>query len=194
MKKLIPILLLLLCACESFVGGSTTTQRPALGRPAIAPDGAFWDATVVARRGDRKAFMYTLSPRFVHRSLFPDEELADVTSQAEFDAQREEIETRLTPFEPVVNRMADRYMRHLTTVMKDRFVEVSRPRYNIDYTDSFDRAEGPNRATVTVTAHPKVASAADEQPEKFEVRFIMDGRRWLIEELDPDPLKGSFAR
>lgn len=195
MKRLVLLILLIaLCGCERYISGSTTSDRPALNRPAIGPDGAFWDAAVVAGRGERDAFLYLLSPQFVHRALFPEDDLDEITTQGDFDEQRGEIEERLADYEPVVDRLARRYMRHLAELVEGRLVEVGRPRYNIDYTDTFDRAEGPNRATVTVTVYPKSALGEDIEPEVFEVDFIMDGRRWLIDGFDPDPMKGSFAR
>ena len=185
------VMLLLLCGCTI---GSSTTERPALARPAIEPDGAFWDAADSARRGDREAFMYCLSPQMVYRALFPAKPLKPVTTQAEFDAQREVIAAELAPHAQVINGMADRYMAELDALLRDQFIEASRPRYEILFRDSFSRADGPNFAYVIVSVYPKHALPDGFKPETMEVRFIQDGRRWLIDEFGNDKLKGAFVR
>lgn len=194
--RCLPFLLfaMLVASCASLEGGSSTTSRPALTRPAIEPDGAFWDAVVVAEKGDIHAFLFLLSPRMVYRALFPDEELAEVTSQAEFDKQRADIEEKLEPFQVAVQRLASRYMQELQELLRDRFVEVSKPSYTIQHKDSFDRADGPNAARVTVTIFPKSALPKDFEPAVMEVLFVQDGRRWLIDSIGDDKLKGAFVR
>lgn len=185
------VMLMLLCGCTI---GSSTTERPALSRPAIEPDGAFWDAADSARRGDREAFLYCLSPQMVYRALFPAKPLKPVTTQAELDAQRETIAAELAPHTGVVQSLADRYMDELDALLRDRFIEASRPRYEILYRDSFSRADGPNFAYVIVSVYPKHALPEGFKPEVIEVRFIQDGRRWLIDEIGNDKLKGAFVR
>ena len=183
------------CAsCASLEGGSSTTERPALTRPAIEPDGAFWDAATVAKRGDADAFLFMLSPQMVYLALFPDEELPPVTSQEEFTKQRQLLETKLEPYENVVDRFAARYMLELQKILRDRFVEVSKPTYTAQFKDSYDRLEGPNRARVTVRIYPKTAMPEGTEPETMEVRFVQDGRRWLIDGFTNDKLKGAFVR
>lgn len=191
--RLLP-LFLLFCTLAACTVGSSTTQRPALTKPAIEPDGAFWDAAVVAREGDSQAFLYLLSPRMVYHALFPDDELRAVTSQEEFDKQRADIDEKLKPYGKVVQRFAARYMAELRDILKDRFIEVSKPTYNIKYKGDYDRATGPNTARVIVKIYPKKALPEGFQPETMEVRFIQDGRRWLINGLSNDKLKGAFVR
>jgi len=192
----LPLLIapLLLSACTSFEGGSSTTDRPALTRPAIEPDGAFWDAAVVAKRGDTEGFLFMLSPQMVYRALYPEGELAEISDQEGFDKQREKIEAELKPLENVVDQMARRYMNQLRNLLKDKFIEVSKPTYSIRYKDKFDRAAGPNTARVTVTIYPKKALPENFEPEVMEVRFIQDRRRWLINGIINDKLKGAFVR
>jgi hypothetical protein len=192
MRRLPLILLaLLLGACTI---GSSTTERPALTRPAIEPDGTFWDAVTVAGKNDREAFLYLLSPQMVFRALFPEAKLKQVATQEEFDAQREEIKAALVQYDLVVQDFATRYMSELHKLVSDRFIEVSRPDYNIVYNDEFDRAEGPNTAKVVVTVYPKKALDANFKPETIEVTFIQDGRRWLIHGFTNDKLRGAFVR
>jgi hypothetical protein len=192
MKRLPLILLgLLLGACTI---GSSTTERPALTRPAIEPDGTFWDAVTVAGKNDRKAFLYLLSPQMVFHALFPEAKLKEVTTQEEFDAQRKEIETTLKQHDLVVQDFATRYMGELHKLVSDRFIEVGRPNYNIGYNDEFDRAAGPNTAKLVVTVYPKHAVDESYKPETIEVTFIQDGRRWLIHGFTNDKLRGAFVR
>lgn len=181
-------------SCASLEGGSSTTGRPALTKPAIEPDGAFWDATTVAKRGDADAFLFLLSPQMVYLALFPEEELPPVESQEEFTKQREQLELKLEPFQKVVDRFAARYMLELQKILRDRFVEVSKPTYTAQFKDSYDRLEGPNRARVTVKIYPKTALPENAEPETMEVRFVQDGRRWLIDGFTNDKLKGAFVR
>jgi hypothetical protein len=182
---------LLLASCTI---GSSTSERPALSRPAIEPDGAFWDAVTIARQHDREAFLYLLSPQMVFRALFPEAKLDEITSQEEFNAQREELQQALEPYAAVVQDFANRYMAELEKLVRDRFIEVSRPKYDIKFKDKFDRAAGPNTATVTVSIYPKSAIEEGFTPEVIEVTFIQDDRRWLIHALSNDKLKGAFVR
>jgi hypothetical protein len=188
---LLPTLALLLCACQI---GSSTTQRSALPRPAIEPDGTVWDAITVAHRRDGESFRFLLSPQMIYRALYPEAELPEVTSQKEFDAQRAELEAELAANEVVVKQLAARYMAELDKLVADRFIEVGKPNYIILYKDDFDRAAGPNRAMVTMTIYPKHSVPAGYKPETIEVQFVMDGQRWLIDGLDHDKLKGAFVR
>ena len=194
MKALPLILLLLLAGCSAATIGSATTDRPALTRPAIEPDGAFWDAVTVAGKGDRKAFLYMLSPQMKYRALFPEAKLKEVTTQEELDTQRAEIETVLKQHEPVVQEFAARYMNELHKLVSDRFIEVGKPDYDIKFNDSFDRASGPNTAKLIVSVYPKKPIDETFKPEIIEVTFLQDGRRWLIHGFSNDKLKGAFVR
>jgi hypothetical protein len=182
---------LMLASCTI---GSSTTERPALSRPAIEPDGAFWDAVTVAREHDREAFLYLLSPQMVFKALFPEAKLEEITTQEEFNEQREELGKALEPHAAVVQDFANRYMAELEKLVRDRFIEVSKPKYDIKFNDEFDRASGPNTATVKVSVYPKSGIDQAFKPEVIEVTFIQDGRRWLIHALGNDKLKGAFVR
>lgn len=195
MIRVLPIAVLLLTACSSaFTFGTSTTQRPAITKPAIGPDGAFWDAVDASRRGDRDAFLYLLSPQKVYLALFPEAELPAVESQEEFDAQRLELEAELKLHEPVVESYADRYMAELARLTRDRFVETGQPAYRIMYTGTGGLAEGPNLAILDVRIYPKSSMPEGAEPETLKITYIQDGRRWLVYEISPDPLKGAFVR
>jgi hypothetical protein len=194
MKRLPLILLVLLAGCSSATIGSATTERPALTRPAIEPDGTFWDAVTVAGKADREAFLYLLSPQMIFRALFPEAKLKEVTTQSELDDQRAQIEATLKQHEGVVQEFATRYMSELHKLVRDRFIEVGKPDYNIKFNDKFDRATGPNTAKVIVNVYPKKAIDDAFKPEIIEVTFIQDGRRWLIHGFANDKLKGAFVR
>jgi hypothetical protein len=194
MKRLPLILLVLIGGCSSATIGSATTERPALTRPAIEPDGAFWDAVTVAGKADRKAFLYLLSPQMVFRALFPEAKLKEVTTQKDLDDQRKEIEATLQQHDAVVQEFATRYMSELNKLVSDRFIEVGKPDYNIRFNDKFDRATGPNTAKVVVSVYPKTPLPQGFKPEVIEVTFLQDGRRWLIHGFSNDKLKGAFVR
>jgi hypothetical protein len=191
--KCLPLILLVLLfgACTI---GSSTTERPALTRPAIEPDGTFWDAVTVAGKNDREAFLYLLSPQMIFRALFPEAKLKELTTQEQFDAQREEIEAALKQHDLVVQEFATRYMGELHKLVSDRFIEVGRPDYSINHNDEYDRAAGPNIAKLVVTVYPKHAIDEAFKPETIEVTFIQDGRRWLIHGFTNDSLRGAFVR
>lgn len=188
--SMVAVTLLLSCCAI----GTSTTQRSALPRPAIEPDGTFWDAVTVARKRDGEAFRYLLSPQMIYRALYPEAKLAELDSQKDFNAERTKIEAELAKHEPIVQSMATRYMEELDKLLEDRLVEVSKPSYTIKYKDDYGRAAGPNTARVTVTVYPKDPMADGAEPETVDVRFIMDGRRWLINGFDNDKLKGAFVR
>jgi len=192
MRALPCLLIALLAASCTF--GSSTTQRPALSRPAIEPDGTVWDAVTAAGKNDSEAFLYLLSPQMIYRALFPEARLRPVTSQKEFDEQRLELELALQPHAPVVQEFAARYMTELSNLVRDRFIEVSRPNYHIEFRDEYDRAAGPNHASVIVSVTPKTAVGPDFKPETIELHFVQDGRRWLIDGIANDRLKGAFVR
>lgn len=194
MIRCLPILALLLASCSAFTFGTSTTQRPAITKPAIGPDGAFWDAVTVSEKGDREAFMHLLSPQMTYKALFPEAQLREVESQEEFDAQRAQIETDLQPFEAVVQSYAERYMNELADTFHNKFIEVGRPVYLIKFTGTGGLAEGPNTAKLQVRIYPKTSMPEDAEPEVLDITFIQDGRRWLIYEITPDPLKGAFVR
>ncbi|MBZ0136653.1 MAG: hypothetical protein K8I27_09800 [Planctomycetes bacterium] len=194
MIRCLPVIALVLASCSAFTFGTSTTQRPAITKPAIGPDGAFWDAAVAAKRNDHEAFLYLLSPQMVYLALFPEARLAETESQEEFDLQRATINAELEPFEPVVHEYTARYMHELTSLLDDKFAEASQPVYSISHTGAGGRAEGPNQATITVRVYPKQSMKASQEPEVLNITFIQDGRRWLIHRINPDPLKGAFVR
>ncbi len=189
MRLALCCLLLLLGAC-SF--GTTTTQRPAVDKPAVAPDGAFWDAANVAGRQDVDAFLYILTPRFIHSELWPSVSRAEPTSINEYSEQHARLNRELALVDSDRRNFARGHMQRLAQVLQDRYVEVSRPSYDIKYRDDVGRAAGPNRATVTVRAWPKGAVKEGEKPDQFKVSFLQYGQRWLIDDIEPNPLKGTF--
>lgn len=174
--------------------GTSTTDRPAFNRPVIGPDGSFWDASNAADRHDNNALRLLVSARFIHEALLPNGERDEPTSTAQFDAERQRLESELKPFEATVARMIESHAEQLRRLTANRFVEVGRPEYDIKYRDGNDRADGPNRATLVVQCWPKGVVPADSKPETIRVQFVQDRQRWLIDGLDPDPLKGAFSR
>ena len=194
MIRCLPLLALMLASCSAFTFGTSTTERPAITKPAIGPDGTFWDAAAVSRKGDARAFLHLLSPQMTYEALFPEAELKPVETQEEFDIQRTQIEIELAPLQPTVNAYAARYMSELAEMLDDKFIEVGKPVYVIQYTGTGGRAEGPNEASLEVRIFPKGPMAEGQEPETLDIRFIQDGRRWLIHGISPDPLKGAFVR
>lgn len=192
------LMLLFIAGCTI---GTSTTQRPALSRPAIAPDGTFWDAVEVARNENAEGFLHVLSPGFVHACFLPRKRLSTPESQKDFNDLRDEVDASLADgasrnkvdLAAEKTRMAHGYMHLLRNLVKDRFIEVGKPDYDIQYQDEYDRAYGPNRATVIVTVNAKGRAAGTQGTEVIRVSFVQDGYRWLIESFEPDANKGSYA-
>ncbi len=191
-KSLFALLLLIAAAGCSI--GSTTTERPAINRPAIGPDGAFWDAVDAANRDSLEAFRFQVSPRFLHEGILPREKRNEPTSTEGFDQERIRLEKQLAPYASTVDRMLRSYMERLRNLTSNRFMDVGRPSYEIKYRDDFDRATGPNRAVVEVLIWSKKAMQPGDKPESFTVTFVQDRQRWLIDDITPNPLKGAFTR
>jgi hypothetical protein len=190
---------LMLAACNI---GSSTTERPALDYPPIGPDGTFWSAVSASREGNAQAFLHLVSPGFIHRA-FMNTALPEPESQAEFDGLREQVNSRLLAgatrnsvvLDVEVNRLAEGYMARLRELTRDRFIEVAQPVYGdgIRFRDQFDRAYGPNLVWLDVKVYTRQRTAPDFEPPSIRVRFIQDGFRWLIDDLEPDDLQGSFT-
>lgn len=199
--KCLPLILLLLVGCSSTTIGSATTTRPALTKPAIEPDGTFWDAVEVARMDNAEGILHVLSPNFVHACFLPRKRLSTPESQQDFNDLRDEVNASLTDgatrnkvdLAAEKTRMAHGYMRLLRNLVEDRYIEVGKPDYDIQYRDEYDRAYGPNRATVIVTVNAKGRAASKQAPDVMRVSFVQDGYRWLIDGFDPDPNQGSYA-
>jgi hypothetical protein len=189
----IAVLAFVLCSCSKY-WGSSTSERPALTEPAIGADGAFWDAAAAAQRGDTAAFRIMLSPRFIHESILPQERRDKPETPEDFDRERLRLETQLAPYEPDVQSMLVGYMHAIADLTANRFVEVSKPDNQIAHRDGYKRAMGPNRSSVKVLAWTKAAQGAEEKPDTLKVHFVQDGYRWLIDDLEPNRLKGAFAR
>jgi hypothetical protein len=189
---------LLMAACTI---GSSTTERPAVNRPAIGPDGTFWDAVNVSERMDTEAFRFIVTPQFLHSALLPAATRAVPTSQREFNSQRERLYAELVAaaersrvdLEFELDRVATGYMVELRHLLSDQMVVVGEPRYDVQYRDEFGRASGPNLAAVDVTIYPKTPLPEDYEPRVIIVRFVQDGHRWLIDALEPDTLRGAYA-
>jgi hypothetical protein len=196
------LILLVLTGCSGSLGiGTTTSQRPALLRPAVQPDGAFWDAMEVSRGESTEGFLHLLSPGFLHASFIPRERIPTPTSQDEFDELRAEVE-RLLAAAAARNgvdmateraRLAAGYMQDLRSLEKDHFIEVGKPVEAILHQDEYRRAYGPNRAHVIVSLHPTTSLPEDYQPRTLRVNFIQDGYRWLIDSFEPDPRRGAYV-
>ncbi|MBK8205608.1 MAG: hypothetical protein IPK87_02320 [Planctomycetes bacterium] len=192
------LMLLFIAGCTI---GTSTTQRPALSRPAIAPDGTFWDAVEVARTDNAEGFLHVLSPNFVHGCFLPRKRLSTPENQQDFNDLRDEVNASLADgatrnkvdLAAEKTRMAHGYMRLLRNLVEDRFIEVGKPDYDIQYQDEYDRAYGPNRATVIVTVNPKGRADSKSGDQVIRVSFVQDGYRWLIDSLEPDANKGSYA-
>lgn len=198
MKACAFILVLLLAGCTV---GSSTTDRPALPRPAVAPDGTFWDAIEVSRRDRAQGFLHIVSPRFLHSAFIPRERISEPVNTAEFDEQRKSVEAALmrgaqrnrVNLEAEKNRLAQGYMAELRRLVEDRFIEVGKPEYQFMYRNDFDQPWGPNRAWVIVNLYPKGTAAETDAPEVLRVNFVQDRHRWLIDSFEPDPRMGSFT-
>jgi hypothetical protein len=189
---------MLLAACTI---GSSTTERPAVNRPAIGPDGTFWDAVNVSERMDAAGFRFIVTPQFLHAALLPAANRPVPTSQSEFNTQRNRLYAELATaaerarveLEYELDRVAVGYMSQLQDLLTDQIVVVGEPRYDLRYRDEFGRASGPNHATVDVKVFPKGRLPEDFEPPVLKVRFVQDGFRWLIDSLEPDTLRGAFA-
>ncbi|MBE7491290.1 MAG: hypothetical protein HS108_05975 [Planctomycetes bacterium] len=174
--------------------GTSTTARPALNRPVVGPDGSFWDASDAADRGDLAALRRMFSARFLHEAILPRSTRRDPQSTQQFDDESARLLAELAPYEPTVQRMIEAYAAQLRRLTENRFVEVGRPEYEIRFRDEFDRAYGPNIAMLDVQCWPKHALEPDAKPETIRVRFVQNRQRWLLDGIEPDPLKGAFTR
>lgn len=193
MKRLTLLLCLAAAGCSTY-WGSTTTDRPALTDPAVRPDGAFWDAVAAAQRGDVEAFRFMLSPRFIHDAILPRENRPKLESAEEFDRERAELEAELAPHEATVKRMVAAYMQSVVELTSNKLVEVGQPDQNIEFRDGYRRAIGPNRASVTVLAWSRGAMGPGAKPDTLVVKFVQDGDHWLIDDFEPNRLKGAFIK
>lgn len=192
MRSLLLILILLpLAACNL---GSTTTRRPAIDRPAIGPEGVFWDAVTAAEMNDLDRFSFLLSARFLHESILPRRKRNVLDTQAEFVAERERLLLELEPYGLTVSSLRRRYMQNLRDRIKGTFVQTGNVAYGIQHVDEFGVASGPNRATLKVSFQAKGHTEDDYKPLEMKVRFIQDRHHWLIDGFDPDPLKGAFTQ
>lgn len=192
MRHLFSICLLFALAGCSF--GSTTTLRPALSRPVVGPDGSFWDAADAAARRDNDALRRLLTVRFIHEALLPAQSRNEPDSTAAYDRERQRLSEQLQVHEVAVARLLEAYAERLRQLTENRFVEVGRPEYEIKYRDDFDRANGPNRAFVVVQCWQKGALSPDAKPETIRITFVQDRERWLIDDFEPNALKGAFTR
>lgn len=196
--------------------GSTTSDRPAITLPAIGPDGVVWDAFLAAKREDTKAFRFSLSERFIHSHILPENERAETTNESAFFDEEAKLRAEFLPkYKVVVNRLLKGWMKLLRKYGKDRMLETSKPRYEIRFKDSWGSAKGPNLAFVTLSFHdirqPKTenSSVAKEDAPVLEegelppppkpafelvLRLVQSGRHWLIDGFEPDELMGAFSR
>lgn len=180
-------LCLLLAGCT---GGSSTTSRPAVDRPAIGPDGVFWEAVEAARSGDVERIKRLLSTGFVHRAILPNAPRGEPSDEEEFAADNARMERELVPHEATRARLYPRYTEWLRNVTAACIIETSRPAYDIEFKDSYGSARGPNKAIIKVSLH----SAAIKEPRVFTVRLVQSGDTWLIDGFSPDALFGEFIR
>lgn len=194
-------LALVASALASCTFGSATTQRPALPRPAVEPDGTFWDAIETSRRGNADGLLHLLSPRMLHASFIPAVEIPEATSQQEFSQLRERIQQALADgaernnldLDAELKRFADSYMSMLLELADGHFIEAGRPEYEIEYTNEHGFPFGPNRAWIDVRFYPKGPMPEGTEPESRRFSFVQDGHRWLIEGISNDELDGSFV-
>jgi len=187
----------LICICVLLAGctiGTSTTQRPALSRPVVGPDGTFWDVVDAADRRDNNALRLLMTARFIHEAILPRSARKDPATTEAYDTERLRLEVELKPHEATVNLLLEAYASQLRQLTDNRFVEVGRPEYDIRYRDDFDRAFGPNRATLVVKCWGKGALGTDPEPESIRVTFVQDRQSWLIDDVEPNALKGAFSR
>ncbi|MCC6572221.1 MAG: hypothetical protein IT462_00390 [Planctomycetes bacterium] len=191
---LLGICALLLAACPT--QGSTTTRRPALDKPAIEPDGTFWDAVAAAEAGDARRFQYLLSVRFMHESIMPD--MPRNFGKTAEDAEKEELRLteELKPHAERQRKLAAGYMKMLQDRIAGNFVECEAPVYQIQYRGDYNLARGPNHARLTVTFRVKrePPKGVPAEPHSLTVLFVQDYEMWRIDGFEPDPLKGAFSR
>jgi hypothetical protein len=183
--------LLLPVACTV---GSTTTQRPALLRPPIGPDGAVWDALEAAARDDAGAYLYVMSPRWLHEEILPGNRRRELDSVVVYDEEVARYGRELEPFAEEVELFARRHMERLRALRGDSIPEVGAPVIEVRHRNEFDAAVGPNRARLSVLLHPRGPLPENYEPAQFTVYLIQSGQRWLLDGMEPDPLKGAFAR
>ncbi|MDC1141618.1 hypothetical protein OAU50_00880 [Planctomycetota bacterium] len=192
--------------------GTTTSDRPALVRPAVGPDGVTWDAYLAAQRGDAKAFRHALSVRYLHSHLLPAELQNETRTEADFFEEEARLLKEIEPkYTGVIDKMLKRMMETIQTESENRMMEASKPRYEIEFKDSWGRAKGPNIAWVTVRFHnldvqPTVETSTLVAPDEdtpptvpgaaktIKVRLVQAGQRWIIDGFEPDDLMGAFTR
>lgn len=190
----------LACVLASCTFGSATTERPALPRPAVEPDGAFWDAIETSRRGNAAGFLHLASPRLLHASFIPGIAMPAPESQREFTELRNRVDQALAEgaarnnlnLEEELQRFAEGYMGQLRELAEGAFLEASRPSYEILYTNEHGFPFGPNRAWIDVAFYPREPLPEGKEPETRRVEFVQDGHRWLIERISEDALEGRY--
>lgn len=189
------LLILIACVCltAGCTVGSSTSRRPALTRPAVGPEGTFWDAAGAAQRDNAEAFLFLVSTRWLHEQVLPRRARFAVTTGDEYAREDLRLRKELEPYAVDKVKLARRYMAHLRETLAGRFLDVGKPEYELLYKDEFGRAVGPNHATVAVLVHPK-GPAGNAAPASVEVHFVQHEGRWLLDGLTPDPNKGAFAR
>ncbi|MHC4841404.1 MAG: hypothetical protein ACYTDT_10720 [Planctomycetota bacterium] len=200
------LILLLLVGCSI---GTTTSDRPALTKPPIGPDGVTWDAYLAAQRGDRAAFRNALSIRFIHSHLLPDRTREATRTEKSFAEEESRLLAELEPeYSKVVIRMLDGLMAKVSSYGDERLMETSKPKFEIDFKDRWGRAKGPNIAWVTMRFHdldaeapeipkdadPEEAPPAPDAAFELKVRLVQSGQRWVVDGFEPDELKGAFSR
>lgn len=173
--------------------GSSTSLRPALTRPAVGPEGTFWDAAGAAQRDNGQAFLFLVSTRWLHQQVLPRRARLDVATSEEYAKEDARLRKELEPFSADTDKLARRYMAFLRETLADRFIEVGKPEFELLYKDEFGRAMGPNHAAVAVLVHPK-GPAGNAAPASVQIRFVQHEGRWLLDGFSPDPNKGAFAR
>ncbi len=185
-------------ACVLFLSactlGSSTTERPALEEPPVGADGFAWDIVDAGRDNDTAKFRSLVSVRMVHRAILPDAKRNDVKTFDEQDAENLRLAEELKQYENTKARLYQAYMSKIRKLASDRYVEMDKPRYKIQYRDGFNRAWGPNRATILVKFWPKRSLAPNEQPIQSVWEFVQDHDEWKLISMSPDPLKGTFSR
>lgn len=190
-----------LVALTSCTFGSVTTERPALPRPAVEPDGTFWDAIEASRRGNAAGLLHVLSPRMLHAAFIPSVNMPEPTNQQEFNELRQRIQQALTDgaarnslnLDAELQRLANGYMTVLSQLADGHFIETGRPEYEIVYTNEHGFPAGPNLAWIDVRFYPKGPMAEGQEPESRRISFVQDGQRWLIEGISNNELDGRFT-
>lgn len=188
-------LVLLVAACPGT--GSTTTRRPALDRPVVAPDGTLWDALTAAEANDPGRLRYLLSTRFIHQAVMPDFPRGKTTTFEQYENEERRMLHELEAHQTQVRRLAEGYLGLLRERLADNFVHTEPPVYDIEFRGEYNAARGPNRARVTATFRPRKpppSGQARPEPTSLVVLFVQEREMWRIDGFEPDPLKGAFTR